>query len=330
MASRGSTDRVRIEHHLATANEDSVRDEVRQALEETPRRLPTRFFYDDRGSALFEAICELPEYYQTRTESKLLARVADRIVAVSGADELVELGSGAATKTRILLDAMKRSGRLRCFVPVDVSEGIVRRTANELAAEYPGLRVHGLVADFMSDLGELPPSDSRLVVFLGGTIGNLEPSRQGVPFLRHLRASMAASDHLLIGVDLIKDPAIIEAAYNDSQGVTADFNRNILRVVNARFDADFVPERFRHRAFYNRDRDWIEMRLVSEVAQTVRLADLGLTFALARGEELLTEISAKFDRVRLERLLTASGFSLEAWHTEDALFALGLARVAAA
>jgi len=325
-ASSPSLQRVRVERHLAPADEWAVREALRKALAERPRRIPTQYFYDDHGSWLFERICELPEYYQTRAETTLLARIAERVIATSGAGELVELGSGAATKTRILLDAMARAGTLDCYVPVDVSEGIMRRSAEELVRAYPQLLVHGLVADFITDLGALPAAGRRLVAFLGGTIGNLEPRHEAAAFLRRLRASMGVEDFFLVGVDLIKQVPRIEAAYNDDAGVTAAFNRNVLAVVNARFEADFEPQRYRHRAFYQHDGDRIEMRLVSCQAQTVRLAALDLSLELAAGEEILTEISVKFDRARLEALLAAGGFGLTEWFVQDDLFALALAQ----
>jgi len=319
--------RVSVEIHLDEADTATAKRELRSTLAETPRRIPSKYFYDDRGSELFERICELPEYYPTRAEAKLLSEVAPEIVSRTGARELVELGSGAATKTRILLDAMAEAGQLRTYVPVDVSEGIVHRVAEELIVEYPGLEVHGLVADFMTDLGELPAGDHRLVAFLGGTIGNLERETEAVDFLEHARAAMAAEDHLVIGTDLIKDVAVIEAAYNDAQGVTAEFNLNALRVVNQRFGGDFDPGAFTHRAFYDRRKDRIEMRLVSRRPQKVRLEALDLEFELAEGEEILTEISTKFDRPRLEKLYASGGFELIGFYTgSEGLFALSLAR----
>ena len=317
---------VTVEVHNGSGQAERDRAELRQALAETPRRIPSRFFYDDRGSELFEHICELPEYYQTRTEGALLAAVADRIVAASRAEELVEIGSGAATKTRILLDAMERAGTLRLYVPLDVSEGTVRRVAEELIAEYPGLEVHGIVADFMTHLNRLPEGGRRLVIFLGGTIGNLRP-QEARDFLAQLHRETAPGDFFLLGVDLIKPVERLEAAYNDSAGVTAEFNRNILSVVSRRFGGDFDPRAFRHRAFYDRENDWIEMRLVSERAQRVRLSGLGLEIEIAKGEEILTEISAKYDRKKAESLLEGAGFEPVEWYTDpEGLFGLALSR----
>ena len=317
---------VEIEVHSGSGQADRDLAELREGLLATPRRISSRFFYDDRGSELFERITELPEYYQTRTEAALLAAVADRIVAASGAEELVEIGSGAATKTRILLDAMARAGTLKLYVPVDVAEGTVRRVAEELTAEYPGLTVHGVVGDFMTQLDRLPDGCRRLVIFLGGTIGNLLPD-QARDFLLQLRRETSPGDYFLLGVDLIKPVERVEAAYNDAAGVTAEFNVNILRAVNRLTGGDFDPTAFRHRAFYDRENCWIEMRLVSERPQKVHLPALGLELDLAEGEEIHTEISAKYDRPRAETLLRATGFIPVEWYTDpEELFGLALAR----
>jgi L-histidine N-alpha-methyltransferase len=318
-------DRITVETALGGVEPESELAELRRALGESPRRIPSQHFYDSRGSELFERITELAEYYPTRAERALLERHADEIARLTGAEELVELGSGAAAKTRILLDAMERAGRLRTYVPLDVSETMVRRSAEELAAAYPALRVHGLVADFHHHLDHIPPGEPRLVVFLGSTIGNLRPA-EAVRFLSGIAAPMAPGDHFLLGVDLVKDPAVIEAAYNDAAGLTAEFNRNILRVVNRLAGGDFEPERFAHRAFYDPIPSWIEMRLVAEGAQRVRLAALELTLELAEGEELLTEISCKYRRGQVEELLAGGGFRLERWYEgDDGLFGLALA-----
>jgi L-histidine Nalpha-methyltransferase len=318
--------RIAVDVHARNGQDERDRAELRAALSRTPRQIPSRFFYDDRGSALFERICELPEYYQTRTEGALLATIADRVVAASGAEELVEIGSGAATKTRRLLDAMARAGTLKLYVPVDVAEGTVRRVAEELAREYPGLAVHGVVGDFMAHLGAIPEGGRRLAIFLGGTLGNLLPA-EAHGFLAGLHAALAPGDHFLLGVDLVKPVARLEAAYNDAAGVTAEFNRNVLAVVNRVAGGDFDPGAFRHRAFYDRENHWIEMRLVAARAQRVHLPGLGLDLALAAGEEIQTEISTKYDRPRTEALLAAAGFEPIGWYTDpEPLFGLSLAR----
>lgn len=301
--------------------------EIRSGLLATPRETEPKFFYDDVGSMLFEAITEQPEYYQTRTERALLESVAPGIVERTGISELVELGAGNASKTRVLLDAMAQAGQLQLYVPFDFSEGMLRRVAGELVQEYPGLRVHGVVADFTESMYEIPAGiDARLVAFLGGTIGNFTPTN-AAHLLRRLAVRMQRGDWFLLGTDLIKDVQRLEAAYNDAAGVTAEFNKNVLRVLNARLGGNFDPECFRHRAFYDWRRHWIEMRLVSTVAQTVQLPGLDLELHLRRGEEIRTEISAKYDERRVEALLERGGFELVEWHTDpEALFALSLAR----
>jgi L-histidine N-alpha-methyltransferase len=302
------------------------RAELEAGLRKRPREIPSKLFYDERGSALFEQISELPEYYPTRTERALLEQVADRVIAASGACELIEIGSGAATKTRVLLDAMRRAGRLQLYVPFDVAEGTMRRSAEELIADYPGLAVHGIVGDFMAHLGRIPEGERRLVVFLGGTIGNLGP-QEVRRFLADLASAMAPGDHFLLGVDLIKDTARLEAAYNDSAGVTAEFNKNVLLAVNRLTRGDFDPETFRHRAPYNRELHRIEMWLHSLVRQVVHLRGIGMEFDLAQGEGILTEISTKYDRPMIEALLEESGLTPLDWYTDpERLFGLSLSR----
>jgi len=317
--------RIRVDSPLQSQDPQAVLAELRTALAKTPRRLPSKYFYDDAGSALFERITEQPEYYQTRAERALLAAIADDVIQRTGARELVEIGSGAATKTQLLLDAMERARQLDLYVPMDVSEGTVWRVARELVERYPTLRVHGVVGDFMSHLGEIPDPAERLMIFLGGTIGNLAPA-QARDFLRQLGAQMRRGEHLLLGVDRIKDAARLEAAYNDDAGVTAEFNRNILRVVNRIAGGDFDAERFRHQARWNAEEHRIEMWLIAEAAQTVHLAALDLTLEIGAGEEILTEISTKYDEALATALLEESGFALERWYSGDEdLFALCLA-----
>jgi L-histidine Nalpha-methyltransferase len=300
--------------------------ELHSELFATPRSIPTRLLYDERGSGLFERICELPEYYQTRTEHAILAAQADRIVELTAAEELVEIGSGAAVKTRLLLDAMQRAGSLRRYVQVDLAEGTMRRVAAKLTQAYAGLAVEGIVADFNSQLDRPRHACRQLVIFLGGTIGNLYPD-QALRFLRMRRNEMEPGDHFLLGVDLVKPVAQLEAAYNDSQGVTAEFNRNILRVVNRLAEADFDPSIYRHRAFYDPARRWIEMRLVATRRQRVNLGAYGLILRLHEGEEIRTEISAKYDREQAGLLLQRAGLSLREWFTDpEQRFGLALAR----
>jgi L-histidine N-alpha-methyltransferase len=307
---------------------DSLAEDVREGLTRSFKELPPKYFYDERGSSLFDRITGLPEYYPTRCERQIINRHAPAIVERSGAEELVELGSGSASKTRALLYAMAGQGSLRRYVPLDVDESVIEACALELIELYPGLRVHGVVGDFGRDLGRIPRGQRRLLAFLGGTIGNLYP-RQRARFLARLRAAMGPEDRLLIGTDLVKDRAVLEAAYNDSSGITAEFNRNVLRVINSGLEADFEPDSFEHVAFFNEADAWIEMRLRANGAQTVRIdgADLEVTFA--DGEEMRTEISAKFTREAVERELHAADLRLDDFFTDRGrLFGLAFARPA--
>jgi L-histidine N-alpha-methyltransferase len=316
-----------LENALGDEQARTLADDVREGLTAAFKELPPKHLYDTRGAELFEQICELPEYYPTRTERAILERVAGDLIAQTGAGELVELGSGSATKTRLLLDAMRDAGTLESFVAVDVTESFVRDSAAELLREYPGLRVHGLIADFERHLDRLPPARGpRLLAFLGGTIGNFAPAARR-HFLRSVCGLLGPEDHLLLGTDLVKDRATLEAAYDDAAGVTAEFNRNILHVLNRELGGDFDPAAFEHVARFDTEHEWIEMRLRSREAQQVTLAALDLTVAFAAGEDIRTEISAKFTRERVAAELTAAGLALAAWHTDaDGLFALSLAR----
>jgi L-histidine Nalpha-methyltransferase len=307
---------------------DTLLDDVRDGLTRSLKELPPKYFYDERGSALFDRITTLPEYYPTRCERSILNRHAPAIVESSDALELVELGSGTASKTRALLYAMAGSGALRRYVPFDVDTSVIENCAAELTELYPGLEVHGVVGDFGRDLHSIPDGDRRLFAFLGGTIGNLLPDERA-GFLRRLREQMADSDRLLIGTDLIKDRSVLEAAYNDSEGVTAEFNRNVLRVINAGLDADFDPEAFEHVAFFDEANSWIEMRLRANGAQRVQIVGADLELTLADGEEIRTEISAKFTRDAVERELEAAGLQLDDFFTDGSeLFGVAFARPA--
>ena len=309
---------VAIDNRLVPAGSDDLADEVREGLGRPLKELPPKLFYDSTGSDLFDRITELPEYYPTRCEREILERRAHEIVR--DVDELVELGSGSATKTRVLL----ATGAIRRYVPVDVSESVVERCAHELRAAYPGLAVHGLIGDFARDLVHLPAGERRLFAFLGGTIGNFHPAER-VEFLAMLRDLMGDGDRLLLGTDLVKEVDVIEAAYNDSQGVTAEFNRNALRVLNRELGGDFPPERFEHVAFYNAEESWIEMRLRSLDARVVTLRDAGIEVELEAGEEIRTEISAKFTPRRIAEELEAAGLGLdELWTDSGGRFALSL------
>jgi L-histidine N-alpha-methyltransferase len=315
-----------VDVHVGAGAERRLADDVLDGLTKPFKEIPPKHFYDSRGSELFERICELPEYYPTRTELAILREHAPDIVAAAGAPtELVELGSGSTLKARMLLDAMELPLR---YVPVDVSERMVREAAVELEGDYPGLEVHGVVGDFERHLGEVPEPNGggRLVALVGGTIGNFPPgSRRRL--LRDVRAMLGPGDHFLLGTDLVKDPAIIEAAYNDAEGVTAEFNRNVLHVINRELGADFDPAAFEHVAFFDRRREWVEMRLRAVRACRVWVDSLHLEVHFAAGEELRTEISAKFTPERLRRDYAAAGLELaELWTDPERLFALSLAR----
>jgi L-histidine N-alpha-methyltransferase len=305
---------------------DTLVEDVRHGLTRSFKELPPKYFYDERGSELFDRITTLPEYYPTRCERQILNRHAPRIVRATDAEELVELGSGTASKTRALLYAMAGHGSLRRYVPFDFDPTVVEACALELTELYPGLDVHGVVGDFGRDLDRIPDGNRRLFAFLGGTIGNLAPDERA-EFLSGLREQMGLEDRLVIGTDLVKDRYVLEAAYNDSAGVTAEFNRNVLRVINEGLDADFNPEAFEHVAFFDEANSWIEMRLRANGAQRVRIdgADLEVTFA--DGEEIRTEISAKFTREAVDRELRAAGLRLDEFFTDGSkLFGLAFAR----
>jgi L-histidine N-alpha-methyltransferase len=320
---------VEVRSYLGPGDERTLADDVLDGLTRPLKELPPKHFYDARGSELFDAICELPEYYQTRTERLILERFAGAIVERSAAAELVELGSGSASKTRVLLDAMAAAGRLERYVPVDVSATTVHAAAETLVHEYPGMSVHGVVGDFERHLSHLPePVGPRLVAFLGGTLGNFTPGSRR-RFLRGLRNVLGADGHLLLGTDLVKDPRIIEAAYDDRAGVTAQFNLNVLHVLNRELDANFDVDAFEHVAFFDRQREWIEMRLRATDVQHVHIGALNLDVDFAAREELRTEISAKFTPERLDGDLTAAGLELVALYTDpDDLFAVSLSRAA--
>jgi len=320
---------VEVRSYLGPNDERTLADDVLDGLTRPLKELPPKHLYDARGSELFDAICELPEYYQTRTERLILQQHGDAIVERTGAVELVELGSGSATKTRVLLDAMAAAGTLRRYVPVDVSAMTVHAVAELFASEYPGLSVYGVVGDFERHLGHLPaPAGPRLVAFLGGTIGNFPPGSRR-RFLRSLATVLGSDGHLLLGTDLVKEPHVIEAAYDDDAGVTAQFNLNVLHVLNRELGANFDVAAFEHVAFFDREREWIEMRLRATRPQHVRVDALDLDIDFANREEMRTEISVKFTPDRLRADLEAAGLELVEMFTDpDALFAVSLARVA--
>jgi len=319
------TARVSVDVHLLSeARAAALEADVRAGLTATPKSLPPVWFYDERGSQLFDEITRLPEYYLTRAEHSILTEHADDIAQRCGADTLVELGSGTSEKTRLLLDAMRRTGGLRRFVPFDVSEEVLRGAATDIAEHY-GLGVHAVVGDFHRHLRDIPDDGRRLVAFLGSTIGNLTPTQRH-RFFDDLAATMTPDESLLIGTDLVKDEARLLAAYDDSLGVTAAFNRNVLDVVNRELDGDFDPMAFDHVAVWNADERWIEMRLRARRAEHVTLQVLDLEVAFTAGEDLLTEISAKFTPEQLRRELAGSNFVVEdTWTDSGGDFLLTLA-----
>jgi L-histidine N-alpha-methyltransferase len=302
-------------------------EDARRGLTSDPRTMPPKYFYDDRGSRLFEAITRLPEYYQTRAEREILKRHADEIVARIRPGVLVEFGSGAADKTRTLLDAMRTAGTLEGYAPLDVSREASERAAESLIRDYPQLRVEGLIGDFERP-HDLPfPGRRRLLAFLGSTIGNFERQR-AVEFLAGAAAEMTRADGFLIGFDLVKDARTLERAYDDAAGVTAAFNLNLLRVLNRELGADFDPEGFRHRALYDSARERVEMHLESIRDQTVHIPAIDLLLHFAEGETIRTELSHKYTRASVESLLRRGGLRLSEWFTDDCgSFALGLARL---
>lgn len=313
---------------VSPAEIDSGTDIV-QGLTQTPKSLSPRYFYDDRGSDLFEKICELPEYYPTRTEAAILRKYASEIAKITGESELVELGSGSSTKTRILLNAYRdRRYRLR-YLPIDVSGGILESSAQQLLLEYPSLKVQGLVSTYELALANLPISTlpTRTICFLGSTLGNLNPEECDA-FFSQIVEAMQAGEYFLLGIDLHKSKDILEPAYNDSQGVTAEFNLNMLRHLNWRFDGNFDLDRFEHWAFYNEAQRQIEMHLRSLRSQTIKLRALDLTVELAKGETIHTEISRKFDLDAMEQYLQQRGLeTVNTWTDPNGWFGLMLAQL---
>ena len=329
MAPEAAPEQIEIQVHLSADGHTRMAREVRLGLTAQPKELPPKYFYDERGSQLFERITELPEYYPTRAERAILAeRSAEIVAAADQPGTLVELGSGSAAKTRHLLSAMRDAGCLDTYVPVDISAEITHETAESLVEEYPGLAVRGLVCDFEHDLERIPDGGSgRLVAFLGGTIGNLHPPARR-EFLTRLAALLDPGDRFLLGTDLVKEPSRLEAAYDDSAGVTAEFNKNVLLVLNRELGGDFDPARFEHVARYDAEAARMDIRLRSLEQQTVRLDGLDLTVRFAAGEEMRTEISAKFTRPRLEEVYREAGLQPAGWFTDPAGdYALSLASV---
>ena len=305
----------------------SLEEDARRGLTAAPKDIPPKWFYDDRGSELFDEITRLPEYYPTRCERAILDARAGDIVRRAGGDTLVELGSGTSEKTRLLLDAMREAGLLQRFVPFDVSKQTLHDAAAAIETEYPGIDVQPVVGDFTVDLDTIPNGGRRLVAFLGGTIGNLLPEVRA-QFLADISALLGPGDHFLLGTDLVKDVSRLEAAYDDAAGITAEFNKNVLKVMNRQLDAAFDLDAFEHVAVWDDEQEWIEMRLRSTREQVVPVRALDLDVPFSEGEEMRTEVSAKFRRERIEAELAAAGMELVEWWTDDNNdFALSLSRL---
>jgi len=325
----GSPVRKDAPEDLAPRSSTRLIDEgaaLRASLLQKLPEIPARYLYDDTGSELFERITELSVYYQTRTEISILERTAADIVAHARPHHLVELGSGAGRKIRILLDALRADGPSVTCTMLDINELFLLQSIDRLSADYPAFVFRGVVGNFMTDLGRLGPAGGRLIVFFAGTVGNLHPDERR-SFLGDLAQRMDDADALLVGVDLVKDPARLEAAYDDPEGVTAAFNLNVLSVLNRQFAGNFDSSAFRHRAFYDQKNAWIEMRLVATRKNEVRLDALDLRLAFDKGAEIRTELSCKFTRASLEASAGEAGLTIDRWYTDPAdLFALALVR----
>jgi L-histidine Nalpha-methyltransferase len=326
---QAAPEQIAIEVHLPQGGPmASLAEDVREGLSSPFKELPPKYFYDERGSRLFEEITELPEYYPTRAERSILDAQAGEIVGAARPRTLIELGSGACAKTRCLLDAMRERGLLETYVPVDISEEITREACRWLVEEYAGLRVHGVICDYETHLERIPREEGALIAFLGGTIGNFRPATRR-SFLARIATLMYPNDRFLLGTDLVKDRARLEAAYNDAGGVTAEFNKNVLRVLNRELGADFDPDAFEHRAFWDEHLLWMDIRLRSRGDQLVEIPALEMEARFADGEEMRTEISAKFTREGLERIYREAGLEMTEWWTDpEGLFGLSLARAA--
>jgi L-histidine N-alpha-methyltransferase len=313
-------------HFDPDASLDTMRRDIRQGLSSRPRTLPSKYFYDERGSQLFERITELPEYYPTRAEREVLETRAPDIARIAHPREVVELGSGSAKKTRVLLEAALDQGRLERYVPLDVSREIAEESARELIDDYPGLHVHAVIGDFEHHLDEIPEGEDRLIALLGGTVGNFERP-DAIRLLGEIARRMGPTDHFLLGTDLIKNPAVLEAAYDDARGVTAEFNKNILHVLNERLDGNFNPDDFEHVAFYNEERKRVEMHLRAIRPVDVRLGVIDLDVEIDRDETIRTEVSCKYTKDSVETMLREAGLELDGWFTDEAArYALSLSR----
>ena len=305
----------------------SMKSDILNGLTSIPRQIPPKYFYDKFGSELCEQITELPEFYPSRVESAILVEIADSYIQRFQPRELIEIGAGYSTKTKIILDSMEKSGDLVRYIPLDVSESAMRSAATIVNNIYPNLEIHAIVGDFEKHLIHIPsPTINRLVLFLGSTIGNLNPD-QRKEFLVNIKNLLGPNDHFLLGIDLVKDVPTLEAAYNDAQAITAQFNRNVLNVINQHLGGNFVPGNFSHHAFFNSDHDRIEMHLVANSLQKILIRELGLNFEMPKGESIWTENSYKFDRVSAVESLAEAGLEVENWYEDpDHMFAAVLSK----
>jgi len=314
---RSKTAAVRTRSYLDARPRSDIGEDARRGLTATPKYIPCKYFYDAYGSKLFEDICRLPEYYLTDVEMSILRGIAPHIMRASAHSDLVELGSGSDRKIRIMLDAAGEGNRATMrYIPVDISEAAVAEAARGLMRSYPELEVLGVVADFTRQLDVLPDGRPKLLCFLGSTIGNFG-GKESVALLRGVCDTMQAGDRLLVGFDMVKPREVIEAAYNDSQDVTAEFNRNVLRVLNSELDADFDPDSFDHLAFFNEERQRVEMHLQARRDHSVRLGSIGVETSFRRGETIHTESSRKYTEPGIEELARRAGLAIKGWHTDD-------------
>lgn len=320
-------ERLQLRHLDTIDLHREFRDAVERGLSATPKAIPPKFFYDARGSELFEEITRTPEYYLTRTEAYILEQHGHEMLQAAGREPtLVEFGSGSSRKTRLLLDRLAAAQERMTYVPVDISPSIVAEHARRLLADYPGLTILGLIGDYHHAIQELhrTAAGPRLFLFLGSTLGNLEPA-EAAAFLKSVRQALGPRDHLLLGTDLVKEPGVLEGAYNDAAGVTAAFNRNLLQRINAELGGRFDPGTFRHVAFFNQPASRIEMHLESLRQQAVRVEELGRDFPFAAGETIHTENSHKYNYLALERLVREAGLRLKTvWHDPEQWFAVSL------
>ncbi len=309
--------RIEVINHLDYAFKGDIKDDIRQGLRAQQKFIPSKYFYDERGSKLFEDICRLPEYYPTSTELSILKKIAPRIMCSTRFIDLVELGSGSHYKIQMLMSASSAANRATMrYIPVDISESAVLKAAQDLMRIYPELRIMGIVADFTNKMDFVPTERSSLFLFFGSTIGNFRQD-EAIAFLSNISDIMKVDDSLLIGFDMIKPKKIIEAAYNDSKGITSEFNKNVLLVVNEELDADFDPLLFDHLAFYNDDHERIEMHLIAKCDCTVNIRELDMEIPFKKGETIHTENSKKFSREHIENIIGKVGLSIKNWFCDS-------------